>query len=286
MGNGKTRPVMIKLRSPGDKSIIFSNASKLKNKENVKGKMYFIHEDMTDEQAENCKHYKDLMVENVNFEEEKKFKIRMTRGEIMVNNEKVKPKIFVHSQTEILRLSEKQLEVIRATKIARGPEHMEKGSKFLSYATTVQSLSDVTHAYQKLKVKHADATLISCAYRLDNPIGPYRQQSLDDGDCGIGCSILKVMKQQHSECMAVFIVRYYGKIHLGKQRFEIVEQLSKHAMTECVKKSVSKSRKSRLQRVNSQSSLQPFASAFDSQDEFSDENITVEMEQTSQECQK
>ena len=52
MGQGKTRPVLLKLKYPNDKAIIFENASKLKDKMNEKGKYFFVHDDVSEEQSE------------------------------------------------------------------------------------------------------------------------------------------------------------------------------------------------------------------------------------------
>ena len=52
MGQGRIRPIMVKLHSPSDKVKIFSKAVNLAGKVNSKGKPYFVHEDLADEQAE------------------------------------------------------------------------------------------------------------------------------------------------------------------------------------------------------------------------------------------
>ena len=276
MGQGNARPVLIKLAHPSDKATIFTNAPNLQEKLNAKKKMYFIHDDMSDEQAETRRFYRELQKENKeNKDQDGKLslKIKMQRGQIMVNNETVKAKVFTPSKADILRLNEQELEVIRATKLVTGPEHIEQGSEYFSYAVKAKNITEIKKAYTKLRIKHADATHISCSYRLENPIGPFRQQAIDDKDFGIGRTILKVLKGKEAENTAVFIVRYYGNVHLGKRRFEIAEQLSDRVLQDLTKKLVKK--QLCTQRQNSQASIMSVASTLDSQDELSDENEQV-----------
>ena len=266
-GQGVMRPVFIKLRHPSDKALIFSNASNLKGKQNSKKKEYFIQDEQTEEQREVRAWYRELNIENNAIEEDdKKLKIKMSRGDIVVNNSKVVQRVVPPSAPEILRLSEQEEENVRAVKLINGPEHVEKGSEYATFATRVKNENDVRKAYQKMRIKFADATHVSCGYRLENPIGPYRQQAIDDGDIGIGRSILKIMKQQNINHLAVFVVRFYGNVHLGKRRFEIAEQLTENMLHAVNKKIAQIRRKSK--RHLSQASVSSVLSGASGLDEL------------------
>ena len=226
IGDGRVRSIMIKLAHPSDKSLIYSNASNLQGKENARKKLYFIQEDMSDIQQEQKAAYRDLVQENKTKDAEDQLKIKMRRGNIVVNNEVVRPRVKPPQFADILRLSQHERDEVKAVKTVSGPEHIEKGSEFFSYACKVKKVDDVEKAYKKLRIKFADATHIICSYRLDQPTGPYRQEAVDDGDWGMARSILKVLKQKDLTQMCVFVVRYFGNVHLGKRRFEIVESLA------------------------------------------------------------
>ena len=253
IGQGKTRPLLAKLKYPNEKMNIFSNAKNLKDKQNVNKGSYFVHDDMTEEQSETRQFYRDLIKENIDLPGENQLKIKMQKGQIMVNNSSIKGKVSVPNKAEILRMDEDEVEKIRATKLAKGPDHVEKGSEYLSYGLKVKSTADVTKAYQKLKIKHADATHISCAYHLQNPIGPYRQEHIDDNDIGIGRAMMKTIKQKEATEIAVFVIRYYGGVHLGKRRFEIAEHLTERTVQAVLSKEILKRKKS--QRKMSSGSL-------------------------------
>ena len=269
MGEGRVRPIMIKLRFPLDKAIIYANASKLKGKANSMKKPYYVQDDQSDQQGEVRRFYKDLMAENKEKEQNAKLNIKMNKGRIMVNNEVVRQKVKVPLQAELLRLTDTELEKVQATKTIPGPEHVEKGSDYYSYICKVTSVNEVQRAYQKMKIKHADATHVSCAYRLEDPVGPYRQQAIDDNDFGVGRSILKIMKEKELTQRCVFVVCYYGDVHLGKRRFEIMETLTEGAVKAWNAKMVKK--RNKTDRRNSQSSIASAKSTlYDSQEELTD----------------
>ena len=268
LGQGVARPILIKLCYSNDKAIIFENASKLKGKENVKKKLYFIHDDMSDEQTETRQFYRELNQENALREENDKLQIKMRKGRITVNNEVIKQRVEPPHKADILRMSEDEMEEIRSTKLVPGPTHMEKNSEFLSYAVKVKNTDQVLKAYYKLRIKHADALHISCGYRFESAIGPFRQEAIDDKDYGIGRAILRTLKVKDESNIAVFMVRYYGGEHLGKRRFEIVENLADKAVGSWRRKTAAYRKRS--QRQMSQTSLLSLASNVESQDELSD----------------
>ena len=182
---------------------------------------------------------------------------------------------------DIMLLTEQETELVRACRLTEGGEHMEKGSEFYSFATKVKSTKDVDNAYRKIKIKNADASHIICVYRLENPIGPYHQQAIDDGDHGMGRAALKVLKKKEAVNICVFIVRNYGMQHLGKRRLEIVEFLAERALQKHIAKAASA--KKRGQRINSQSSITSALSVstvYDSQDEEETVKISKDQDNT------
>ena len=82
-----------------------------------------------------------------------------------------------------------------------------------------------------MRIKYADATHISCAYRLDSPQGSHAQGYFDDNEHGAGRSILQAIKDRSITRVAVYIVRYYGGVKLGKRRFQIVTTMATAALT-------------------------------------------------------
>ena len=222
----RDRPIMLKLRHIMDKGIIFKHASNLKGLKNVRKQLFQVHDDETEERSDFRKYYRDLQAENKDRQEEDKLQIKMSKGKIMVNNEVLKPIVQMPKTADLLRMQETELEIIRATKLVAGEEHIEKGSEFYSCAQKIKSKEDVKKGLSKLKVKYADSTDILCGYVLQNPNGPYNQGYIDDGEIGQGRNILKSLKEKASTETAVYIIRYYGGNHLGARCFEIAKDLA------------------------------------------------------------
>ena len=85
MGKKTTdQPVCVKLQHPRDKSLIFLNASNLKEKENVKRKLFSIQDNQTEQQAEVRRYYHDLLKDSKGKKDnpEKGYTVKMVHGDI------------------------------------------------------------------------------------------------------------------------------------------------------------------------------------------------------------
>ena len=259
LGDGNARPVLIKLKYVSDKRVIFSNASKLQGKMNVKHKLYFLQDNMTEEDSEKKQIYRWLLKENKTHDQEEKFtSIRMNKGKIFVNNNMIKPMVRPPTSADTLTLSNTELENIQAVKLVKEGKHTEKGSDFYVYAAKAKSIDDVNKAYLKMRVKYGEATHISCGYQLEKPNGPYNQQGVDDKKYGCGRTILQKLIDKDITELAVFVARVYGGVHLGSRRFEIFKDMTQKA-TDAWYRFLSK-KSTRAQRFNSQDSLNSLAS--------------------------
>ena len=211
------RPMLVKLNDVNDKAKIFKSVSKLKGKQNVKRKLFSVDNDMDPEQAEVKTYYRQLVKENQQLEQHDQLEIKFHQGQVVANNEKIKPQLFALTAARILTTTDTEQQDIRATKLYKGEEFTEKGSDYISYTQKVKTVKDVQKGLYKMKFKYADATHISCAYRLDNAKGPFRQEYMDDEEPGAGRTILQAIKDRGLTGVAVFIIRYYGGIKLGKR---------------------------------------------------------------------
>ena len=163
------RPVLVKLQNPSDKTTIFKSLSKLKGKSNAKRKLYFMDDDNDPEQAEVKQYLRDLKKENdQETAEENKLILKMYRVRIMANNDTVKQLLKPPTDARVLSMTEDKMAEIKAVKLIKGEEFIEKKSEYTSYVQKVQSIKDVDlqKGLYKMRVKFADVTHISCAYRL------------------------------------------------------------------------------------------------------------------------
>ena len=245
------KKVVVKLQHQSDKALIYRHASNLKGKESVKKKLFFAKDDLTTEQREQQTHFRLLRREGVEADDDLKFSMSMKKGHMYANNQLVVPKVLPPTAAEILHLSLDERQVIKAVKLAEGKHHAEQGSEFYSFAVKVKSVQEVKKAYMKVRIKHADATHVCCAYRLDKPNGPFKQESIDDGEIGASRVMMQVMKEKEVTQTAVFVVRHYGGKHLGKRRHDIYRFQTESAL-KAINSRINKI-KQRANRLNSQS---------------------------------
>ena len=216
-------PVCVKLQHSKDKALIFANASNLKDKENIKKRLFMVQDNQMERQAETRRYYRELVKESKEeADTPNKFNVKMAKGSIVINGQnKIHQTPATIEVLDILRMDNAELEEIRAVKLIKGEQHVEKGSEFLSFAQKIKSADEVSKEHAKLKIKYADATHISYAYQLKSPVGPFRQAYFDDDEMGQGRNILKVLQEEDHQEICVYVVCYYRGSHLGTRRFEI-----------------------------------------------------------------
>ena len=118
----------------------------------------------------------------------------MKRGQIYSNNELIRSKVEPPMQAHILCMTEDELSDRKTVKLVEGDDFVKKGSEFYGFTRKAMTEKEVRKAYDKLRIKFADATHISCAYRLTNPNGPYDQGYADDQEYGQRRNILSTLK--------------------------------------------------------------------------------------------
>ena len=153
--------------------------------------------------------------------------------------------------------SNAEMDEILAANVLDADEHTEKQSEFYSYVQKVKTMNDVNQGLAKMCVKFADATHISCAYRLKKS-SPQEQGYEDDGETGQGRTILSTIQEKGMSEICVFLVRYYGGMHLGNRRFEIAKDLTLSAVR--VYKMARQNRISQLQQIQRSASQESLAS--------------------------
>ena len=257
--NWSDRPVKIKLKLFEDKILILKNTVKLKGLQNVRKRLFKVTEEMDSEAAEKKKVYKELLRENYELPDEEKMSIKFNKDRIIVDNQVISKKVRAPTAKELLSLSIEEMEEIKATKLIVSQEHHEKQSDYYSYVQKVKSFHDVQSGLLKLRLKHGDATHVSCTYSLKNAKGPFLREGHDDKEFGVGRAILSILKEKGVNNCCVYIVRYYGRIRLGARRFQIIKMLTEGGIATYQYKAAE--RRSRLFRANSQESIKSAISA-------------------------
>lgn len=230
IGSGLNRPLIVELRHPESKGKLFANATKLKGKKNESGGFYFLSDHLPEERNEIRRRANELIAENRKKQASHRLDMSISRGKLIINEEPYQKAVTAPTARDLLEPDDSLFDKAEELDIVRGDDDVKAKSKFISYAAAVQDFADVQAALTKLRMKFADATHVSCAYRLPGANTPKNQDYVDDGEHGCGRTMLKVLREEKYMNVAVFIVRYFGGSHLGVARFDIFRNLAKSAV--------------------------------------------------------
>ena len=253
-GSEEKKQLNIKLSNPADKATIFSNVSKLKGKTNAKRKLFFVNDDQLESEREQRKYYQHLVKENESRLEDDKLAIKLKKGSLYVNNDRVKSKVKSPTVQDVLTLNSDEMEDIHQVKLHAITPHEEGGSEFFAYMQRITSEGDVQKGLAKMKIKFGDADHITSVYRLEDAIGPYKQGFVEDSENGAGWRMLETLKDQEVSKVAVHVARYQDRTKLGPRHFVIYKDLVKKAVKVMKQKLARLERANRLRRSVSQSS--------------------------------
>ncbi len=91
-------------------------------------------------------------------------------------------------------------------------EEVVKGSRFIAYVTRVKSVDDAHAKLAEVRVRHAEATHNTWAYRAGAEL-----RFSDDGEPGgtAGRPLLEVLQKRELDYVLAVVTRYYGGTKLG-----------------------------------------------------------------------
>lgn len=235
LGTGTSRPILIQLRHPRDKTKIFDNVGNLKGRKNQNGEYFFVAEHLPDALNEQRRRQNDLMAENKKKPSQHKQDMKIQYGKLKINNKPYEKQIVTPTPRELLFPDRYTKSNSSRLQIHRGEDDIRNSSKFISYAAEVKDMDDIQAAYFWVKRKHAEATHVACAYRLPGDDTPSLQDFEDDGEFGAGRTMLKLLTENRHMNIATFLVRYYGGKHVGPGRFEVFRQVTSTAIKKLTK---------------------------------------------------
>lgn len=230
----KMRPLIVKV-SYSAKELIMENMSKLKGKSNpVTQQKYFISEQVPDGISEVKKQtqarVKVLRDTNDAKPHHEKSKIQVIRDKILVNGELDIPEITTPLPSQLFLSAEEQskVEEIQSQMVQTEPETY-RNSEFMALAVRVSSVEDVRRSYIAVVQRHpsADHHMLGYALKEEQKL---RTGFCDDREFGAAIKIKRAIFELKSRNTAVFVLRKYGGVHLGFDRFRIIEEIAKKAV--------------------------------------------------------
>jgi len=106
-------------------------------------------------------------------------------------------------------------------------------SVFVARAVSITSVPQAKSYIQTListDKKVAKATHNITAYRIHTPDGLSYQDNDDDGETAAGSRLAHLLELVGVENVMVVVSRWYGGIHLGADRFRLINQVAREAL--------------------------------------------------------
>ena len=97
-----------------------------------------------------------------------------------------KKKVNPPDPTELLNMEMEELDRILAIEVIKGPVSKVADSVFIPYSADVGNFQTIRDIYMKIRLMHARARHIVCAFYLPGAEKHYNQDYVDDDEIGAG----------------------------------------------------------------------------------------------------
>lgn len=225
----KARPIFAKL-SYSAKEKIMSKVNLLKDKRNSHDQVRFVAEQIPEGISEVKKAVSKKASALKKIEEKKPIQqrrsIKVISDKILVGGEVVKSDVSTPQPYELFPSVEEQKKIDAISqKIKEDNPFYLNNSTFVGLAVKVKSLIDTNNAYKAVMQRFPYMDHVTMAYNFkEADTDTIKVGSCDDLEYGGGACISKFLYENKLRNVAVFVVRRYGGIHLGYNRFKAIIQ--------------------------------------------------------------
>ena len=211
IGQNQPRDVVVCFQSSEDKHAVLQNVTKVKDHVNSQGKKFFFRDYKTSKQNEfykKCQAAANLMA---NEDEVDKKEISVQANQLYVGDQPYEQKIVPPDATDVLRYSIEDLNRIMSTPVGCQAVEEYKGNKFTAYCVPVKSFQMIRDVYMKLRLNHAAARHIVCAYRVPGLKLVECNDCCDDEEYGVAGRLLEILCDNNITHTALYVVRNCGQ---------------------------------------------------------------------------
>lgn len=230
----KVRPLIVRL-SYTAKDLVMENVGNLKGRTNPKTKQkYFVSEQIpegiTEMQKQTKIRIKPLKETNDKKSQEDKDNIQVVGDKILINGEVKQPDVITPTPEQLFLSTDNQNKVdeIQAKFVETDTETL-RNSEFSALAIKVHSLEEINRAYIAVMQRYPAMDHIMLGYALKQD-GKIKSGFADDREFGAGTRIKDLIFQTKTKNAAVFVLRKFGGVHLGFQRFAVIERAAEKAI--------------------------------------------------------
>ena len=233
LGTKFPKQIVCEFQSLRDKRLVLKNKYLLKNFRKD-GRKVFINEytpiSIQEKRRREQKIIADIEAQvEPDENEEIDLGIQYTKAGLTIQGSPYRKKVLPPTPLQLLDLNPQQLDSILKLTVNKGDEIRQEKSRFVAFSAEVKTHQDIRNIYMKLKLIQPDARHIACAYYIQGPTHTSRDFH-DDGEPGSGRILLKILEDSQLENKAVFVVRMYGGIKLGAERFSCYAKAAKNAL--------------------------------------------------------
>ena len=153
----------------------------------------------------------------------------LLKGTIITVDEEVYTKqITPPDPTKVLQIPLAELNRIVGTHVKAGPTLEYKENSFTTYSIDATTYQEVQTAYTKIRLDHAEARHIVCAWNVPQDKFHLANDGCDDEEYGASLPLAKLLAENQITHRAIFIVRKCG-LKLQQDRIPCYTQLA-HAL--------------------------------------------------------
>ena len=151
--------------------------------------------------------------------------IKRVGSSIYVGDNQYVKAVIPPDPSKLLQLPLVEINRILAAELLPGPRLEYKSNFFTAYSADVNNHKQISDMYYKLRLNHADARHIVCAWNVPALLKIDGVDSCDDEDYGAGVAILKVLIDLRITHKVIFIVRKCGE-KLSQDRIPCYTQIA------------------------------------------------------------
>lgn len=231
----RMRPLFIKVSYPA-KDLIMEHIARLKGKSNPDTKqVYFISEQVpegiTEPKKQAVSRAKTYNLLNEKRPRDEKQKIQVINDKVIIDGEIVNPEVIPPQPSQLLFLgSENQKEIDQIqSKMVETDTKIVKSSSFTALALKVHSIEQIEKSYIAVMQRYPSADHVILGYAMKEN-SQLKVGFCDHREFGAGSRIKNTIFKKKARNTAVFVVRKFGGLHLGFNRFAIIEVVAKQAI--------------------------------------------------------
>ena len=225
IGSATPREIVIILQSVTEKKNLYQHKSKLKDIVNKDGKPYFFRDYRPPTANDTNRRCAEITKQMQTMDDVEQKEITIQGRSIYIGQEEYKKKILPPNATTVLLQPIEELNRVLSIQVQDGARMAHKENYFTGYTIAAADAGMIKDAYMKLRLNHAEARHIVCAWNIPGLNRFECEDYADDQDLGMGSVLLKQLQDNNITHRAIFVVRKCGQ-KLNQDRAECYRQVA------------------------------------------------------------